>query len=294
MKNKIFYRDAYICNFTSKIVKQAVDEDGRVFVVLEETAFYPTGGGQPHDVGTLNGIEVEDVEEIDGEIRHYVKMPLSEVGADVLGAIDWERRFDHMQQHSGQHILSAAFERLFNMKTLSFHLGKEVLTIDLGVEKLTEEDAWQAEELANRIILENRTIESKWVTEQELENYHLRKKIAVTDNIRLVIIPDFDDNGCGGTHPDSTGQVAAIKILDWEKQKNNTRLRFICGSRVRKQLYQKQEILTQLSPLLNAPEETLVSAVRRQLEVVKDLEKALDATKETLLRYEASECLKQS
>ncbi|NHM33763.1 alanyl-tRNA editing protein [Neobacillus terrae] len=292
MKNKIYYEDAYRTNFTSKIIKSGQDEDGQ-YVVLEETAFYPTGGGQPYDIGTLNGVSVGSVEEKDGEIRHYVSGTL-ERGIDIQGEIDWEHRFDHMQQHSGQHILSAAFDNTFGYKTVSFHLGKEYLTIDLNIEQLPEEDAWRAEELANQIILENRPIETKWVSEDELSQYTLRKALKVTEDIRLVIIPDYDYNGCGGTHPRSTGEVAAIKILDWEKQKKNTRVRFVCGNRVRKQLSQKHKVLTELSPLLNASEENMAAAINRILTGTKTLEKELEAAKESLLQYEGAELLSEN
>ena len=289
MKNKLYYEDAYRRNFTTKIIKTGQDEVGE-YVVIEETAFYPTGGGQPHDTGTLNGVPVENVEETDGEIRHYITGPL-EKGTDIQGEIDWDRRFDHMQQHSGQHILSAAFDNMFGHKTVSFHLGKEYLTIDLNIEQLPEEDARKAEEMANQIILENRPIETKWVSENELSEYTLRKALKVTEDIRLVIIPEYDYNGCGGTHPRSTGEVAAIKILDWEKQKKNTRVRFVCGNRVRTQLSQKHKILTELSPLLNASEENMAAAINRILNGTKALEKELEAAKESLLQYEGAELL---
>lgn len=294
MKDKLYYQDAYMQEFTSKIIKQDQDDSGKWYVVLKETAFYPTGGGQPHDTGTLNGIPVENVEALEGEIRHFIQGPLKDANGDVAGRIDWERRFDHMQQHSGQHILSAAFESLFDFKTVSFHLGQEFLTIDLDVEELTEEHAWKAEDLANQIILENRPIETKWISADELANYPLRKKIAVSDNIRLVIIPEFDYNGCGGTHPSATGQVASLKILDWEKQKKKIRLRFVCGNRVRKQLFQKHKILTELSPLLNAPEEGMSESVQRLLQNVKSLEKELESSKEELLKHEAIGLVNQS
>jgi alanyl-tRNA synthetase len=211
---KVYYQDPYKQSFTTKLVKQAQDKNGGYYVVLEKTIFYPTGGGQPHDTGMINGVHVYEVEEIDGEIRHYVEQPI-ESHNEIIGEIAWDRRFDHMQQHTGQHILSAAFEEVYGYKTVSFHLGKELCTIDLEISNLNEEEANQTEELANKIILENRPIETKWITEAELSHYSLRKELSVSENIRLVIIPNFDYNGCGGTHPNSTGQVSAIKILNW-------------------------------------------------------------------------------
>ncbi|MDN3019780.1 DHHA1 domain-containing protein [Paenibacillus sp. BSR1-1] len=289
MENKLYYQDAYIQSFTAQVLKQEKDEEGNWYVLLNQTAFYPTGGGQPHDIGKLGESNVINVEEIHGEIRHYIDMPLYDTQKEVLGAIDWEQRFDHMQQHAGQHILSAAFEQLFDYKTVGFHLGNEMVTIDLQTENLTEQEAKKAEELANQIILENRSIEVKWVTEKELSQYPLRKETKVKENIRLVIIPDFDYNGCGGTHPKATGEVSAIKVLDWERQRKNTRLQFVCGNRVLKQLGQKQRILLQLTSLLNAPEKDMEAAVGRMLENAKSQEKLLEQTKEQLLQFEAKD-----
>jgi alanyl-tRNA synthetase len=294
MKNKLYYTDAYIKNFEAQVVKQEQDEAGEWYVTLSQTAFYPTGGGQPYDIGKLNNRNVIKVEEIDEEIRHYINEPLEDTEKDVTGIIDWERRFDHMQQHSGQHILSAAFDNLFNFRTVSFHLGNETLTIDINTETLSEEEARKAEDLANQIILENRPIQTKWVTEDELSEYTLRKETKVKEDIRLVIIPDFDYNGCGGTHPGSTGEVQSIKILDWEKQKKNIRVQFVCGQRVLKQLGQKQKVLLGLTKLLNSPEQAMEQAVNRLLEQGKAVEKELEKARELLLQYEAKDMLAET
>jgi alanyl-tRNA synthetase len=294
MENKLFYQDAYIQTFSAKVVKEAKDSAGNLFVVLDQTAFYPTGGGQPHDTGTIGDVNVLNVEEIDGEIRHFIEKPLQISKNEVVGMIDWQRRFDHMQQHAGQHILSAAFDNLFHYKTISFHLGNEVLTIDLDTDTLLEAEADQAERLANQIILENRSIETKWLTEAELSQYPLRRETKVKDDIRLVIIPDFDYNGCGGTHPKSTGEVRAIKLLDWEKQKKKVRLQFVCGDRVLDQFQQKQTVLLGLTKLLNAPEKDMSGAVLRMLQSEKELEKSLEQAQEKLLTYEAAELVADS
>jgi alanyl-tRNA synthetase len=291
MKNKLFYQDAYIKSFTAHVVTKGKDENGKDFIVLDQTAFYPTGGGQPHDVGTIENHAVLNVEEVDGEVRHYLETVLDAENAAVSGIIDWDRRFDHMQQHAGQHILSAAFEQLLGYKTIGFHLGSELLTIDLDTDNLLETEVEKVEELANRIIIENRSIETKWVTEEDLANYDLRKETKVKEDIRLVIIPDFDYNGCGGTHPKSTGEVQAIKILDWEKQKKKIRVQFVCGNRVIKQLNQKNKVLLELTKLLNAPEIDMQQAVIRLLENVKTKEKELEETLEALLLQEAKSLL---
>ncbi len=217
MKELLYYQDVMLREFDATVISKGTDENGRNFIVLSNTAFYPTGGGQPHDTGTINGIEVSDVEKVGDEIRHYIQGDVSILNGDVQGQLNWQRRFDHMQQHAGQHLLTAAFVELFNLPTVSFHLGSEQVTIDLAVDTISEDQLLAAEALANDIILENRPIETTWITENELENYNLRKDVAVTGDIRLVIIPNFDYNGCGGTHPISTGQVSAIKILGIEK-----------------------------------------------------------------------------
>jgi alanyl-tRNA synthetase len=289
MESKLFYRDPYIKTFSSKIKHQTKDENGQDYLILEETCFYPTGGGQPFDTGILNHIPVINVEEVDGEIRHYTLNPVPSTNGMVEGEIDWSRRFDHMQQHAGQHILSAAFEEIFGYHTVSFHLGQEVLTIDLDVEGITESEAAAVEIRANEIIIENRPIETKWIHPTEVSNYPLRKQLSVSKDIRLVIIPDFDYNGCGGTHPKSTGEVASIKILGWERQKQKTRISFVCGNRVLRQLHQKHHVLSELTVLLNAPQEEMVNSLRKILENVKSLDKQLEVSNDSLLQYEAKE-----
>ncbi|MBW8350076.1 alanyl-tRNA editing protein [Bacillus sp. IITD106] len=290
LKDRLYYQDAYIKKFTTQIIKESQDSDGNWYVVLENTAFYPTGGGQPHDTGTINGIDVLNVEEVDGEIRHTLDEKLNITG-DVEGIIDWSRRFDHMQQHTGQHILTAAFVELFGFQTESFHLGKELCTIDLAAENVNAEHLEAAEKLANDIILENLPIETKWVTEDELEQYSLRKELAVTDEIRLVIIPDFDYNGCGGTHPSSTGQISGIKILFTEKQKRKVRVHFVCGGRILQQLHRKNAILSEATRQLSAPEDRVNDAVEKLLATNRLLEKTFKESQESLLKYEAKDLL---
>ncbi|RXT07192.1 DHHA1 domain-containing protein [Ammoniphilus sp. CFH 90114] len=290
---KLYYEDPYIRSFTSQLIRQDQDEKGRCYVVLEQTAFYPTGGGQPYDTGHLHDVAVYDVEEVEGEIRHFIERPL-EVHNELTGVIHWDRRFDHMQQHAGQHILSAAFEQEYGYSTVSFHLGKETCTIDLPIADLRHDEAKEVEALANRIILENRPIEAKWVTKEELSQYSLRKDLSVSENIRLVIIPNFDYNGCGGTHPDSTGKVGSLKILHWEKQKKNIRIHFVCGDRVLKHLHEKHQVIQSLTSVLNAPQEQLKEAALRVLQQTKDLEKMLNDLKAELMGYEADEFLDQA
>jgi len=287
LKELLYYQDVMLREFNATIVNKGTEADGRNYVVLSNTAFYPTGGGQPHDTGTLNDIEVIEVEKINDEIRHYIQGDSSRLVGEVHGQLNWQRRFDHMQQHAGQHILTAAFVELFDAPTVSFHLGSEQVTIDIAVDALTEEQLVAAEDRANEIILENRPIETTWITEKELENYSLRKEIAVTGDIRLVIIPDFDYNGCGGTHPTSTGQVSAIKILGTEKMKGNIRVSFVCGHRVLAELAMRKKVLADVARQLSVPEAEAATALTKILTTQKSTEKALVAAKEELLNYEA-------
>ncbi|MFD1927914.1 alanine--tRNA ligase-related protein [Sporosarcina siberiensis] len=290
LKNRLYYEDPYQKQFRTNVIKESKDTEGNPYVVLENTAFYPTGGGQPHDTGSLNGIHVVNVEEEHGEIRHFIKESL-ECEDEVKGEIDWERRFDHMQQHAGQHILTAAFVELFDFPTVSFHLGRETVSIDIDVESITIEQLNAAELLANDIILEDRPIETKWISEGELIDYSLRKDVAVTDEIRLVIIPNYDTNGCGGTHPSSTGQVRMIKILHTEKQKQKVRVHFVCGERVLQQLEQKNLELTTASKLLSVPEAGVAIAIEKLLQTNHSHEKMLKESKELILAYEAKALL---
>jgi alanyl-tRNA synthetase len=289
--DKLYYKNQYKVEFEAVVRKSEQDNAGH-YVVLNQTAFYPTGGGQPYDTGTLNNIRVFNVEEVEGEIRHYVEMPI-ELNVKCIGEVDWDRRFDHMQQHTGQHILSAAFDNELGLKTVSFHLGKEICSIDLATENVTEEELLKIEEIANQVILENYPIESKWVTEEELRNYPLRKSVSVSENIRLVIIPDFDYNGCGGTHPDSTGQVSTIKLLHSEKQKQLVRVFFISGKRVRKQLQEKHQVIHRLTALLSVPQEQMEEATSRILLQGKELEKTISDLKIKLTEYEANQLIEQ-
>ncbi|WP_100334302.1 alanyl-tRNA editing protein [Bacillus alkalisoli] len=293
MTNKLYYQDPTIKTFQANILKSEIDENGNNYVVLDQTHFYPTGGGQPHDTGFINNAEVIDVEEVNDEIRHFTKNRLT-VGEKVTASINWDCRFDHMQQHCGQHILSAALASLYSYQTISFHLGKETCTIDLETNSISEEELLEAERLSNEIILENRPIETKWITEEELSHYPLRKTPSVNENIRLVIIPDFDYNACGGTHPTSTAQVSMLKIMSVEKQKNNVRVHFIAGKRVLQQLERKNIITKKLTHLLNAPEDRLVETASSFMENTKQLEKKLVEYEDTILSLESMSLLRHA
>ncbi|WP_431028709.1 alanyl-tRNA editing protein [Lysinibacillus sp. LZ02] len=287
MKDLLYYQDAMIKQFSADVVKTGADEQG-AYVVLSNTAFYPTGGGQPHDTGWINNVEVLNVEKVDEEIRHYIQEEATLSGR-VEGKLNWVRRFDHMQQHTGQHILTAAFVELFDYQTVSFHLGTDLVTIDLNTVAVTAEELAAAEKRANDIILENRPIETTWVTKEELVQYNLRKDVSVDEDIRLVIIPDYDYNGCGGTHPTSTGQVQMVKIMEIEKMKANIRVHFVCGNRVYEQLAMRKTVLTDVARQLSVPEKEAGAALTKLMKAAKQTEKALAETRDALLAFEAKE-----
>ena len=292
MNHKLFYADSYLQTFTAQIIKQVRDKDGNLYVVLTQTAFYPTGGGQPHDTGHLNQIPVINVEEIDDEIRHYIT---EEIHADeVTGYISWKRRFDHMQQHAGQHILSAIFWDHFNIPTIGFHLGREIVTIDLETSDLSFETAEEAANLANQIILENRPITVQWVDLEEAKQLPLRKEPTVTEHIRVVIIENLDYNGCGGTHPKQTGEVGPIQIINWERHKGNIRLTFVCGWRAIELMQRNQALLKGAAQQLQSKEDDIPNKIKQLLFSQKETEKALQAANEKLILVEANELLQQA
>lgn len=288
MKELFYYQDSMMKEFSADIVQTGIDDLGH-YVVLSNTAFYPTGGGQPHDTGWINDVQVVNVEKVEEEIRHYISGNAEGLSGTVTGKLDWTRRFDHMQQHTGQHILTAAFVELFDFQTVSFHLGTELVSIDLNTADVTPEQLAEAEKRANDIILENRPIETKWVTKEELAQYSLRKDVSVDEDIRLVIIPDYDYNGCGGTHPTSTGQVQMIQIMETEKMKSNIRVHFVCGDRVRKQLAMRKHVLSDVARQLSVPEKEAGLALVKVMQTAKQTDKALAEVRDALLVYEAKE-----
>ena len=288
MKELYYYQDSMMREFSADVVRTGTDGLGG-YVVLSNTAFYPTGGGQPHDTGWIGTHEVVNVEKVEEEIRHYIDGDVEGITGTVVGKLDWSRRFDHMQQHTGQHILTAAFVELFGYQTVSFHLGAELVAIDLNTTEVTPEQLMAAEKRANDIVLENRPIETKWVTKNELAQYNLRKDVTVDEDIRLVIIPDYDYNGCGGTHPTSTGQVQMIKIMETEKMKSNIRVHFVCGDRVRQQLDMRKNVLTDVARQLSVPEREAGTALTKVLQAAKQGDKALAEARDALLAYEAKE-----
>ena len=295
MTKRLYYQNSYLKEFRAKVLKK-IKIDNQPAVVLDETAFYPTSGGQPYDKGLIQNIPVVEILEDNNEIIHILKEELKEkINCEVVGKIDWKRRFDHMQQHLGQHILSGALMKLWSVETVSFHLGEEVCTLDIAKEKLSEEEAKKAEECANEIIFDNRPVKCYFVEgEEELKGLNLRKVPEKTGKIRIIEVEDFDFSACGGTHCRATGEVGMIKITKWEKRGEKIRLEFICGRRAWKDYFWKNELIKDISNKLTIKDSELGEAIDRMLEERKELWKELKEFKEKLQEYKAKRLIDES
>jgi len=288
LSKRLYYEEPYLQEFKGKILEK-VKIDGKPALILDNTCFYPTSGGQPNDLGYIQGVSIVDVTEDNEKIIHVLKEDIKEeCGNTVIGKINWERRFDHMQQHLGQHILSGALMKLWGAETVSFHLGEEVCTLDIAKGKLTGEEAKKAEECSNEIIFDNRPVKCYFVEgEEELKGLNLRKVPEKTGKIRIIEVEDFDLSACGGTHCRVTGEVGMIKITKWEKRGEKIRLEFICGRRARKDYFWKNEVIKNISNKLTIKDSELEEAIDRMLEERKEIKKELKVFKEKLQEYEA-------
>lgn len=228
MTQRLYYEDPYLREFDAALV-DTVSHDGRTALVLDRSAFYPTSGGQPFDVGMFGDVRVlEVVEADDGRVLHVVDRAPS--ATRLHGTIDWPRRFDHMQQHTGQHVLSAAFARLFDVRTESFHMGLEYSTIDLAREVSAAEIA-RAEDEANRIVWEDRPVAIRFAAAAEAAALGLRKESKRGGMLRLIDVEGFDLSACGGTHVSRTGAIGIVAISAVERVRGGSRITFLCGGR---------------------------------------------------------------
>lgn len=233
MTERLYFADSKLLEFTGRVA-EILPRGDRWAVILDRTAFYPTGGGQPHDTGQLGGMRVINVreDEASGKILHLVEgHPDFGIGDTVTGRIDRERRLDHMQQHTGQHILSQAFLRIAGAQTKSFHLGARTATIDLDIDRPEAALIREAEELANQIVFEDRPVNIHQVPRSELDRWPIRRDTYQGEMIRVVEISDFDYSPCGGTHAARTGEIGLIAIRGWERVKKMCRVEFVCGRR---------------------------------------------------------------
>jgi alanyl-tRNA synthetase len=268
--HRLFYTDPYQREFSARVIARG-EMAGRPAVALDRTAFYPTGGGQPHDTGSLrpaartaeaDNVSVIDVVAEDGLIWHILSAPLA---ADaVTGALDWPRRFDHMQQHTGQHILSQAFIQVCDAETVGFHLGAASSTIDLSHSDLDAAALMRVEAAANAIVDATLVVSPTFVAPEALASIPLRKPPKVTEDIRIVEVAGFDWSACGGTHVANTAQVGLIKIVAIERRGAELRVSFLCGGRARADYARLQAVAQGLVARLSTGQDELIDAVDRR------------------------------
>ncbi len=296
---RLYYHDSFLYEFDARVVEVLSSE--RPAIVFDRTAFYPTSGGQVFDTGwILSGnsrLRVTEVaEKEDGTILHMLeKAAQLEKGAPVHGQIDVDRRRDHMQQHSGQHVLSAAFIRLFNMPTVSFHMGAEACSIDLDTKNLTSPQVEQAEALANDIVTQDRPVGIRFVTQEEAQNLGLRKIPPVErDKLRLIDINDFDLSACGGTHVASTGQIGSILLRKIEKVRQGWRVEFVCGKRSVVTARRDYSTLVESASLFSSHIWEVSQAIRKAQEETRALRKSRDQILEELAAAHAGKLLAET
>ncbi len=288
MTERLYYSDSYIRQFSARVVERLILDD-RPALVLDRTLFYPASGGQPFDTGRIDGAAVVEVaiRESDQAVLHLLAQAINI--NKVKCEIDWPRRFDHMQQHTGQHILSQAFLRAANAETVSFHLGSDSVTIDLNVERLSPAALDEAEEIANEAVISNLPVRAWFPTPDELALLSLRKTPDVDGPLRVVAIGEFDTNACGGTHVANTGEVGLIKILKLEREKKGTRVEFRCGARALADYRLKNALVNQLAADFTCGISEVTQSAAKLRAEAQSHHKELKAAREVLLAHEAAE-----
>jgi alanyl-tRNA synthetase len=307
MTDRLYYHDSFLYDFDAEV--HSVLETPRPALILDRTAFYPTSGGQLHDTGWLAAensaakfrvTEVADAE--DGHVIHYLDAPLKDVqpGTRLHGQIDSARRRDHMQQHSAQHVLSAAFLRLFNMPTVSFHMADDYCSIDLQIDDLdtpalSPDQIESAERLANEIVLENRPVDIRFVTRDEATSPGLRKLPPADRNqLRLIDIHDFDLTACGGTHVAHTGQIASLLLRKTEKVRHGYRVEFVAGQRAVATARRDFSTLTAAAALFSSHIYDLPEQARKSLDEIKSLRKQYEQSLDDLAAAQAATLLAET
>ena len=307
MTERLYYNDSFLYDFRASVLDtQELKRDGNQStwaVKLDRTAFYPTSGGQPFDTGRITTesksgvpleVAVDDVfEDEEGEVWHRVSKVLPP-GATVSGLIDAERRRDHMQQHTGQHLLSAAFIQLLNAKTVSFHLGEEISTIDIDIPAVPRDELMRVERLSNEIIAEDRPIAIRYATREEAAQMGVRKLPERAGEIRLIDIKDFDLNACGGTHAQSTGQIGGLLIRRTEKVKQGVRVEFACGLRAVTVARKDFEILSEASALYPCAPGDLPANISKQREDARLVQKREAKLLEELAELKAAQLIRET
>jgi alanyl-tRNA synthetase len=266
---RLYYTDPYLATFTATIVARA--DDGRR-IYLDRTAFYPTSGGQPHDTGTLGGIQVVDVVDEDDRIAHLLAEPLAATGS-VDGAIDWPRRLDHIQQHTAQHLLSAVLEEQLHARTTSVHFGDETSTIDLDRDAITDAQLRAAERRANEIVMENRPVTIAFEEAGAAEG--LRKASKREGMLRIITIDGIDRSACGGTHVRRTGEIGPLLVLGSERAKGSARVTFVAGWRALAHADANESLVRRVSQALSASVAEIPQALEQVTAQLKDARSAL-------------------
>ena len=284
-REQLYFSNSYLTEFEAS-VKEMVSYNDQPAVILSQTAFYPTGGGQPHDIGSLNDVSVIDVVKDEAHVLHVLDAPLKDKHA--VGQIDWKRRFDLMQQHSGQHILSQAILQTTEAATVGFHLSQEYTTIDISRADISDDALFASEWLANQIVYENRPVTARFVSADELPSIPLRKQPNVDGPIRVVTVKDFDWSACGGTHVSHTGEIGIIKIIRKIRKKGGLRLTFLCGQRALRHYHginlQTRDIANQLS----VSADDIVDAVQQQVDAARQARKSIELLKQQALAHQAA------
>ncbi len=298
MSDRLYYADSYATHFEATVTEQTTHE-GKPALVLNQTYFYPTSGGQPHDTGIINGLPIIDVivRDEDAAILHVLDAPApSLVEQTVACEINWARRFDHMQQHTGQHILTQAFIQTAEAKTVSFHLSTESVTIDLDANGLSDSQIETAEKLANEIIQADKTVTATIREMDDQDGVRMRKlpKHIVTDGLRVVEIEGFDTTACGGTHVARTGEIGLIKIIKLEKHGDKTRLEFRCGGRALSDYGDKHQVISTLATEMNCRFPEVPENVAKLRAELKTAQTALKELREQLVEYEATKILSEA
>src|SRR5687768_13061027 len=284
--DRLYYTDSYLVEFDA-VVREVHLQGDRWKVVLDRTAFYPTSGGQPFDTGTIGEAIVLDVfDQEDGTIGHLIDREL-ETNTRVRGHVDWNRRFDHMQQHTGQHLLSAAFDREAGAKTVSFHLGTVASTIDLDKELQADQIA-RVEDVVNKVLWEDREVCVKFVTASEAAKLPLRKEPAREGDLRIIDIKDYDLSACGGTHVRRTGAIGVIAISGVERFKGGLRVEFVCGGRALRAFRSLKNAVGGSVRLLSVLPDELPSAIEKLQVEGRTQQKSQEGLYERLAAHEAA------
>ncbi|MBQ8263862.1 MAG: alanyl-tRNA editing protein [Oscillospiraceae bacterium] len=260
MTEKLYYENAYTCSFSARVLSCSQGKHG-FEVILDRSAFYPEGGGQPGDTGILGGVRVSDTHEKGGEIVHYCEKPL-EAGAEVEGSIDCARRFDFMQQHSGEHIVSGLLHARFGCDNVGFHMGRDTVTIDFNC-AITAEELREVENAANRIIWENRPMNVSWPDAETLAALPYRSKKELTGDVRIVECPGVDCCACCGTHVKSAGEIGLIKLLSVHPFRDGVRIEMLSGGRAYDYVNTAVDQNGAVGALLSAKADATAAAVKR-------------------------------